>query len=130
MRKGFDPADIEAASERLIVSGLLDDARFAAQFARWRMVSKGASKRHVGLLLSRKGIARDLANAVIEQVIEDEGIDTAAALDHVARRKLASLGVLEAVVIRRRLYSFLARRGYDVAEIRTVVDRLLRERAA
>ena len=36
----------------------------------------------------------------------------------VARRKLASMGDLDPVVLRRRLFAFLARRGYELDEIR------------
>jgi SOS response regulatory protein OraA/RecX len=42
----------------------------------------------------------------------------------VAKKKLAQLGDLEPLVLRRRLFAFLARRGYDVDEIKGVVSRL------
>ena len=41
VQKGFDPKDVEATVERLLSSGLLDDARFAAEFARQRLVVGG-----------------------------------------------------------------------------------------
>ena len=45
-------------------------------------------------------------------------------LERVAKKKLAQLGDLEPLVLRRRLFAFLARRGYDVDEINAVVSRL------
>jgi regulatory protein len=57
-------------------------------------------------------------------VIDQENIDTAAVVERVARRKLAQLGDLEPLVLRRRLFAFLARRGYDVDVIKSVVSRL------
>ncbi|MFL5558330.1 MAG: hypothetical protein ACJ794_06860 [Gemmatimonadaceae bacterium] len=42
-----------------------------------------------------------------------------------ATKKLAQLGDLEPLVLRRRLFAFLARRGYDLDEIKSVVSRLV-----
>jgi len=42
-------------------------------------------------------------------------------IERVARKKLAQLGDLEPVVLRRRLFAFLARRGYDLDEIKRMV---------
>ena len=60
----------------------------------------------------------------VYDVIVDEEIDTAAVVERVARKKLAQLGDLEPLVLRRRLFGFLARRGYDVDEIKRVVAAL------
>ena len=45
-------------------------------------------------------------------------------MERVARKRLAQLGDLDPVVLRRRLFAFLARRGYDLDEIKSVVSRL------
>ena len=47
-----------------------------------------------------------------------------AVIDRVAKKKLVQLGDLEPLVLRRRLFAFLARRGYDLDEIKAVVTRL------
>ena len=74
--------------------------------------------------LYRKGIKSDIATTAIANVIADEEIDTAAVIESLARKKLAQLGDLEPLVLRRRLFGFLARRGYDVDEIKRVVASL------
>jgi regulatory protein len=89
------------------------------------MLSTGASKRRLTQDLYRKGIKGDVATAAIAQVIDDEEIDTAAVVERVARKKLAQLGDLEPLVLRRRLFAFLARRGYEVDEIKRVVSGLV-----
>ena len=88
-------------------------------------MSTGASKRRLTQDLYRKGIKGDVATTAIANVIEDEEIDTAAVIERVARKKLAQLGNLEPLVLRRRLFGFLARRGYDLDEIKAVVARLI-----
>jgi regulatory protein len=88
------------------------------------MLSTGASKRRLQQDLYRKGIKSDVATEAIASIVADEGIDPAAMIERVARKKLAQLGDLEPLVLRRRLFAFLARRGYDVDEIKRVVSGL------
>ena len=125
IQKEYSPADADDAVRRLVDAGLLDDAKYAEQYARSKIVSSGTSKRRLTQELYRKGIKGDVATAAIAQVIDDEEIDTAAVVERVARKKLAQLGDLEPLVLRRRLFAFLARRGYDVDEIKRVVSSLV-----
>ncbi len=124
IQKEYEPADADDAIGRLVDNGLLDDRKYAEEFARSKIVSTGASKRRVQQDLFRKGIKGELATNAIASVIEDEEIDPAVVIERVARKKLAQLGDLEPIVIRRRLFAFLARRGYELEEIKAVVSRL------
>ena len=123
-QKEYEAADADDAIRRLLDNGLLDDAKYAEQFARSKMLSTGASKRRVTQDLYRKGIKGDVATQAIATVVEQDEIDPAAVIERVARKKLAQLGDLEPVVLRRRLFAFLARRGYDLDEINRVVSLL------
>jgi len=125
IQKEYPAADADDAIRRLVDNGLLNDAKYAEQYARSKMLSTGASKRRLAQDLYRKGIKGDIAGAAIDNVIADEEIDTSAVVEQVARKKLAQLGDLEPLVLRRRLFGFLARRGYDLDEIKTVVARLV-----
>jgi regulatory protein len=126
VQKGFPANDADATIERLISNGLLDDARYAAAFARGRLLGPGASKRRIRQQLYQRGIPNDVADAAIETVIEDESVDLEAVVEKDARKKLATLGNLEPPVIKRRLYAHLARRGYDVDEINAVMKKVLK----
>ena len=123
-QKDYPAADADDAIRRLVDNGLLNDAKYAEQYARSKMLSTGASKRRLTQDLYRKGIKGDVATTAIANVIADEEIDTDAVIEGVARKKLAQLADLEPLVVRRRLFAFLARRGYDVAEIKRVVTLL------
>ena len=116
--------EAETVIQRLIVAGLLDDTRYALAFARSRLVSQGASSRRVAQDLARKGVTAEIAKKAIHEVIVDEEVDTRASLQKAARRKLASMGDLEPLVVRRRLFAFLARRGYELDEIREAMSDL------
>ena len=127
VRKG-EPADVvDVAIDRLLRAGFLDDGSFARQFARSKAVGAGLSRRRVQQELARRGVARDIADSAIAEVFAEEQIDDADTIDRVARKKLKALARLDPQVQRRRLYAFLARRGYEVDDIartiRAVVPR-------
>ena len=121
----YSAADADDAIRRLLDNGLLNDAKYAEQFARSKMLSTGASKRRLTQDLYRKGIKGDVATQAIANVVEQDEIDPAAVIERVARKKLAQLGDLEPAILRRRLFGFLARRGYDLDEIKRVVSLLV-----
>lgn len=126
IQKKYSAADAEGAIRRLVDNGLLNDAKYAEQYARSKILTTGTSTRRLQQDLYRKGIKGELATTAIANVIEQEEIDTDALVERVARKKLAQLGDLEPLVLRRRLFGFLARRGYDLDEIKSVVTRLVR----
>jgi regulatory protein len=121
-----EPAElVDAALERLAAAGFLDDAQFARQFARSKALGASMSRRRLGQELSRRGVDRETGDGAIDEVFEEEGVDEAALIDAAARKKLRTLVRLEADVRRRRLYAFLARRGFDASEIARVVAALV-----
>jgi regulatory protein len=127
IRKG-EPADqVDVAIERLVSVGFLDDAAFARQFARSKGVSGGLSRRRLQQELGRRGVDRETGSEAIETVFSEEGVDEEAAIERVAQKKLRSLANLDVPTRRRRLYSFLARRGYDSDDIQRVLERVIGE---
>ncbi|MFL5485930.1 MAG: regulatory protein RecX [Gemmatimonadaceae bacterium] len=125
VQKEYSRGEVDETIGRLLQNGLLNDARYAEQYARSKIVTTGASKRRLQQDLYRKGIKGDVATQAIAAVIEQEEIDPTAVIERVATKKLAQLGDLEPLVLRRRLFAFLARRGYDLDEIKSVVSRLV-----
>ncbi len=122
VRKGAPREMADRAVARLQEQGLLDDAAYAQAFTRAKVIGAGQSKRRVQQDLARKGVARGVSDAAIESVFADEAIDQREVVERVARKKLRSLARLEPVVRRRRLYAFLARRGYDGEDIRAAME--------
>jgi regulatory protein len=117
LRKGEPEAEVTAAIERLVANGLLDDAAYARQVARAKGAGGKMSKGRVRQELYRLGVARDVADAAITEVWAEESIDASDAIEHLARKKLATMAGLDPPTQRRRLYAYLARRGYDTREI-------------
>lgn len=118
VRKGEPKKLVDRAVERLLEQGLLDDGAFAQSFTRAKVLGAQQSRRRVQQDLARRGVARTVSDAAIATVFEEEGVDQRAVVEQAARKKLRSLTKLEPLVRRRRLYAFLARRGYDAEDIR------------
>jgi len=127
VRKGEERARVDVAVERLREAGLLDDASFARQFARSKVLGAGHSRRRLQQELARKGVARDTADEAIGDVMEQEAVDEVALVEAAARKKLRSLAKLDPVIRDRRLWAYLARRGHDSTSIREVMGRLAKE---
>jgi regulatory protein len=125
IRKGEPPDQVDAAIERLLRAGFLDDASFAKQFVRSRAVGGGLSRRRVQQELRRRGVSPELADAAIQEVFADERVDDSQALERAARKKLKTLGRVDEPTRKRRLYAYLARRGYDSHDIGRVINSLI-----
>jgi regulatory protein len=125
VKKGEPAADVDAAIDRLRASGLLDDANFARQLTRSKALGAGLSRRRIRLELTKRGVSPDVSDEAIEQVFEDEEIDESASIERVARKKLRMLTNVDDATRKRRLYSFLARRGYGTDDIQRVLRVIL-----
>jgi regulatory protein len=117
VRKGFSPDIVQATLERLAQLRLVNDEQFARQFAEDRVNLGHKGQWRVRAELRKRGVARDQ----IEQAIAGAPDETAAARE-VAEKFRARNRRLEPDVLKRRLYGFLARRGFGPDTIRQVLD--------
>ena len=116
--------EVRQALGRLSELGFLDDADFARVFARSRAIDRGLSRRRIEAELARRGVAGDLIEAAISELMQDEQLDDSALINVAATRKLRSLAKHEPEVQRRRLYGYLTRRGFPLALVRETVARM------
>jgi regulatory protein len=120
------PVPVAAAvRDRLEELRLLDDEAYAEAFVRSRQRS-GVARRTMSRELLTKGIPQEAADAALEQIDVEQ--ERATALAFATRRAGRTAGMPEAVQ-RRRLYGFLARRGYPSDLVASVVDQVLGEQA-
>ena len=111
LRAGFDPGEVQEELDRLERVGLLDDARFAREFAEREVGGRLAGSRAVGRALAAKGVARPVIEEVVGAYAEGDE-ERAVELARSRAPRLAALGPEASF---RRLVSFLSRRGYDPA---------------
>lgn len=133
--KEFTDVEIAPAVEKLTALGLLDDVKYARTFAHSRLApSRGYGPRRIAMSLSRKGVSRTVVDQVLAEYeaeraelaeeAEARGETLASAVEMAAAKKLRTLSKLEPEVQRRRLYGFLARRGFNSSEISNLLRRI------
>ena len=119
--KEFAQVTIEDTLERLEQVGLVDDLEFAHYWVEQRQLFRPRSAAMLRYELGQKGIDRDTIAAVLETVDEENLAYQA------ARRRAEQLSTLSPGDFRRKLGSFLARRGFPYSIVRATIDRLQNE---
>ncbi|WP_295854927.1 regulatory protein RecX [uncultured Microbacterium sp.] len=126
MIRGVDDADDAIADElidRFVDLGYLDDAAFAEQLAMSAVERKGEGRRAVAETLRKRGIPRDIAEAALAELPDD---DAERALEF-ARSKVRGVDGAEYDAALRRLAGQLARRGYPSSVALTAARTALEE---
>jgi regulatory protein len=123
-QKGEEEAPIQEAIERLTKAGFLNDASYARQYTRSKISSSGFGSRRLAFELTKKGVSREVTKQAIDEVKEEDQVDEKEVLEKVAAKKLRSLARYEREVQKRRLYGFLARRGFSNDDISKTMKKL------
>jgi regulatory protein len=124
-QKGHAPAAVDYAVRRAESLKLLDDAAFARNFVQSR-ASRGRGPARLRQDLRVRSVPEPFIDAALqEQWPEPESaLDLAASL---AARRMRQLGEIPRDAKRRRLLSYLARRGFSGSRVTELVRRVLAE---
>jgi regulatory protein len=114
--------DVEAAIDRLLESGALDDRRVARAYARTASKIKGRGRLRVVRELQAMGIARDIVAEAVDDVFGD--LDERAMIDRAVQKKLRGGRKPSTVQERARIYQFLMRQGFTPAAVSAALRRL------
>lgn len=120
--RGLDPDQAEEARAWLEQLGYLDDAVLAEEMKHRLYDRKGKSRSVVAREMSMRKIDREIIDAVLSDVADEDELDAALAL---AEKRAGSLRGLDRATAERRLNGFLARRGYPGSVVREAVSRAL-----
>ena len=123
LQKQHPPAAVDAALDRLSAVGLLDDTRFAVDYAAAKATRGRGPARLVNDLLAQ-GVERRVAEDAVRTALASEDVDPAAAVRALAEKRARQLAGLAPAVRKRRLVAFLVRRGFGGQEVRAVVEAL------
>jgi len=122
-RKHFSLKIINAVLNDLERIDLVNDERFARLWIRSRMHFRPRSARLIALELRRKG----LAPAVVEQALREEispQKEAAVALA-LAQKRAGFYRHDPPLAARRKMFAYLARRGFSLDLINTVIEEVL-----
>lgn len=109
LRAGFDPGEVAGELDRLEAAGLIDDERFAREFAEHQFVTRRAGRRAVASGLAAKGVDRQ----TVERALAEAPGDDADRAEVLARSRAEHLRGVSPERAFARLVSFLVRRGHD-----------------
>jgi regulatory protein len=123
LQKQHPPKAVDAALDRLSAVGLLDDARFAEDYALAK-ARRGRGPVRLVRDLQAQGVDRRIAENAVRSSLAAEGVDPTHALRALVEKRARQLAGLPAPVRKRRLVAFLARRGFGGAEVRELVENL------
>jgi regulatory protein len=109
-RRELEPDDVAAELERLESVGLLDDAALADTLVRTLHERKGLGKSAIMNELRRRKVQSSAIDLALEQL---DGSDELSRATELAHKRAPQLRNLDAETAKRRLSSFLLRRGYS-----------------
>jgi regulatory protein len=110
---------IDHVVDRLDQNGLLDDNQFANLWVENRNEFRPRSHRMLAIELRKKGIGEDIITQVLENTTADEELAYNAAQKQVRR-----YSTLDWQDFRRKLGSFLARRGFSYETVNLTVHQI------
>jgi regulatory protein len=115
------PEVVEAALLELEELGLVDDRRVAMLYVQRRVEEEAPTRAVLEAELLERGVESGLVQTVLDEAVSgrDEGRE---ALEIARDRVRRSRPDLKPEIIRRRVYAFLARRGYDDETCRHAVE--------
>ena len=127
LSRELDPDVVEAELERLEKVGLVDDAALAETFVRTQHERKGLGRGAITAELRRRHVDQEHIEAALEQVDDD---DEQTRANELAAKRAGQLSSYDLETAKRRLYGFLARKGYSSGVVRVAVESALAARSS
>lgn len=118
-KKEFSPLTIEETINKLKGAGLVNDADFARQWVETRANSKPRSRWLMEYELRQKKVPGDQIHQAFEIIPDDATLALQA-----ARKKMHQYSHLEKDAFRKKITSFLMRRGFHYDVIKLTIDQI------
>lgn len=115
----YPPEAVDEAVKYVKSFGYLDDRRYAENFVRGR--SKTKSRKEITAALLTKGLSREQISEAFEACSENDYFDEQAAVREILRKKRFDPESADQTEI-RKIYGYLARRGFTYDTIRQVIQ--------
>lgn len=122
LRRRFDEEMVEGAIQELKERQLLDDAAFARFWQENRITFSPRSQRMIRSELRQKGIASEIAQDAVEHLDDEESAYRA------GQKKARLCPTTEYSTFRKKLGTFLVRRGFSYEVTEQTIRRLWQER--
>jgi len=109
--------------EKLREVNIINDHYFAKSFVMQKIKSpKPASRMQTRQFLMKKGVPRSIISQALKIYTDDQEDQK---ITKAAKKKLSSLKNFNKLQKKKKLYNYLAGKGYPFARIRSIVDRII-----
>ena len=125
LRRGYEKKEISEVIKKLKDLNLIDDWSFSRFWINYRLCNSPKSKFFIKRELEIKGVSQEL---ITQALRERKDFDEKLLAYELAQKKYRSLkNISDPLVKKRRIYSYLQRRGFSYEMIREVVQNILGE---
>ena len=118
--KGFSESVVGKATAKLKHLGYLNDGQYAERWIRGKLRSRPIGRRLIRQKLRLKGIHPDVIDEKLEPLYHE--FSESSGLEELARKQVMKYGTLEKRRLRKKLFDFLFRRGFEYGECISAVD--------
>ena len=123
-REGYFDETIDESLDYLQKNGYLNDTLFAEKFARSKLQKKDIGESSLRFELHKKGISKSIIESIIKKIYgETPELDIAL---KAGKKKLRTIRTADDIAKKRKLYQFLAQRGFSADVIRQVIGELVK----
>lgn len=116
----YDAESVESAVDRLVELGLVNDERYAENFARQLYEYKKYGRNRIKSELYRRGISSDIINNTLDELFEAEEADNVQRIVDIINKKYYNKMIDENS--RRKVFAALMRLGYGYSDIRQAMS--------
>ncbi len=124
-RWGLSDKDARGVLERLVRERFIDDGRYAEAYVREKMRFSGWGERKIRAALRMKSIAPNIIDRAMGQLVPEED---ASRLEEVLRKKASKTTARDLYDLKAKLVRFGMSRGFDLDDVLSVTEQILRER--
>lgn len=117
---------IEKVTSFLKQYGYIDDESYARAFIKEKFTLKGYSAKRLSYELKLKGIGSDIITSAVRELKDENVLDEKNMAVELLRKKLKGETNTDDKQ-RKRLYGFLARRGYSCSDIKYAFNKVFQE---
>ena len=123
-QKSVQPQAIESVIAKLKKEGLLSDSALAENMAQSRVKNRLLANRRVCEDLLQRGIPLEVVRKAVREAAEDiESPTEEERAFQLARKRAAQMSAQNPAALKRRIFDYLARRGFDPDTIQAALER-------
>jgi regulatory protein len=121
-------ASVEKTIERLRDLGYVDDKKFALWWIEQRSAFRPKGARVLKFELQKKGVSREVIETCLLAGVDDQSsFDELASAKKAIHKKIVIWGQLPIIEQKKKMYTFLAQRGFSSEVITRIIDEITKK---